>query len=526
MAISAVIQTLADIARTHARERAHKTAFIYGDRRISFGDLNERSNRVANGLRAAGVGARDRVAFLDKNSPEFFEILFGASKLNAVTVPVNWRLAPDEAAYIVNDSEAKVLVIGGEFLPLLTAMRPKLTLVREVLVAGGTWPEDSFNYEGWLSAQSDVDPGTALASDDVALQLYSSGTTGVPKGAMLTNANCAAFLAGMLSLLSVGADSVSLVAMPLFHVAGGLWALFGFHAGLTSVLEREVNPARLIQVIERHRVTHAVLVPAVLQFMVQLPGAENADFSSLEYMLYGASPISEEILRASMRTFDCKFLQIYGMTETTAGTVALRPEDHDPDGPGSHRLRAAGKPIADYGVRISDPESGMDLPVGEVGEILVQSPQNMKGYWKLPEETARTLLAGGWLRTGDAGYLDGDGYLFIHDRVKDMIISGGENVYPAEVENALMAHPGVADVAVIGVPSEQWGETPRAFVVRAAGSDVAEEELMEFARARLARYKCPSSIEWRDTLPRNATGKLLKKDLRAPYWEGRERQVN
>jgi acyl-CoA synthetase (AMP-forming)/AMP-acid ligase II len=268
-----------------------------------------------------------------------------------------------------------------------------------------------------------------------------------------------------------------------------------------------------------------VLVPAVIQFLLATPDVADTDFSSLDLIVYGASPISEEVLKGAIRTFGCRFMQAYGMTETTGGVVLLPPEDHDPDGPNAHRLRAAGKAGPGCEVRVVDPEGLDDVPVGSVGEILIRSPQNMKGYWMMPEATAETILPDGWLRTGDAGYLDDDGYVYIHDRVKDMIISGGENIYPAEVENCLMSHPGVADVAVIGVPDERWGETPLAIVVRTPDTDVGADEIIAYARENLAHFKCPTSVDFADELPRNPSGKLLKKDLRAPYWEGRNRAV-
>ena len=243
-------------------------------------------------------------------------------------------------------------------------------------------------------------------------------------------------------------------------------------------------------------------------------------------MAYGASPISTQVLADSLRVFGCGFMQVYGLTETTGAVTGLFPEDHDPDGPRAHLLRSAGKPLGGVEIRIVDAATGSDAGVNEVGEIWVRTPQNMKGYWNLPEETAKTILEDGWLRTGDAGYLDADGYLYIHDRVKDMIVSGGENIYPAEIENVLMAHPSVADAAVIGVPSERWGETPKALIVRAAGADPSEQELIDYCRERLAKFKCPTSVDWVEVLPRNPSGKILKKDLRAPYWEGRSRLVN
>jgi long-chain acyl-CoA synthetase len=313
--------------------------------------------------------------------------------------------------------------------------------------------------------------------------------------------------------------------MPLFHIGGGGWALVGLYHGCPMVLVRELDPAALVRIIADEKVTHGFLVPAVLQFMLMVPGVQDADFSSLQMILYGASPISVQVLAESIRTFKCKFVQAYGLTETTGAIVSLPAEDHDPDGPHAHRLRSAGKANLGVEIRVVSVETGEDMPEGEVGEIWCRTVQNMKGYWNLPEETAKSMPGDGWFRTGDAGYLDRDGYLYIHDRVKDMIVSGGENIYPAEIENVLMAHPAVADVAVIGVPSERWGETPKALVVRAAGTEVTEAELIAYCRERLAGYKCPSSVDWVEVLPRNPSGKILKKDLRKPYWEGRDRMV-
>jgi long-chain acyl-CoA synthetase len=520
------IRTVADIIREHGRARPDVAAVIYGERTLTYGDFDDRANRFANGLAAEGVGPQDRVAYLDRNAPEFVDAMFGAAKVAAVLCPVNWRLAPPEAAFIVNDSEATVPVVGEELLPMLDAMAPELTTVKKTIVVGDDPSGRCERYDDWLARQATTDPGATSTPDDVSLQFYSSGTTGRPKGVMLTNGNLFAGVDANNTSLRFGADSVNLVVMPTFHVAGGAWALMGLYNGVPNVLMRDVDPAAIVRVIPEYGVTHTVLVPAVIQFVLMVPGVDEADFSSMEVLVYGASPISEEVLTKAIRTFGCDFLQAYGMTETTGGCVLLPPEDHDPDGPNAHRLRAAGKPGPNTEVRVVDAATFEDVPTGEVGEIVIRSPQNMKGYWHMPQATAETILDGGWLRTGDAGYLDADGYVYIHDRVKDMIISGGENVYPAEVENALMAHPDIADVAVIGVPDERWGETPKAIVVRAPGRDVSAEDVIAFARGRVAHYKCPRSVDFVDALPRNPSGKVLKKDLRAPYWEGRERAVN
>jgi long-chain acyl-CoA synthetase len=518
------IETVSDIIRVHGADRADKTALVLGERTVTWEQLYRKACRVANLLAAAGVGNQDRVAFLDKNGIEHFEVFYGAALLNAVCVDVNWRLAAPEIEYIVNDSQAKVFVVGPDFVPVLDAIRANLTSATTVLVIGGT--DDSVDYEAAVAAHPDTDPGVASASGDVAFQLYSSGTTGRPKGVMLSNANFFGLLPMAKEIWELSSDSVNLVAMPLFHIGGGGWATAGMYEGCTSVILRELDPVALIKMFGDLKITHAFLVPAVLQFMLMVPGAEEADYSSLEVFVYGASPISEDVLARSVRMFQCKFWQAYGLTETTGAVVNLPPADHDPDGPNRHRLRSCGVAGPGVELRIVDTDTLRECEVGEVGEIWIRSPQVMKGYWNMPDETDKSITADGWFRSGDAGYLDADGYLYIHDRVKDMIVSGGENVYPAEVENVLMGHPAIADVAVIGVPHDKWGETAKAIVVRKPDVEVTEQEIIDFARERLARFKCPTTVDWADMLPRNPSGKILKKDLRAPYWEGRSRNVN
>ena len=267
-----------------------------------------------------------------------------------------------------------------------------------------------------------------------------------------------------------------------------------------------------------------MFVPAVLQFLLMTPGVEDTDFSSLRMITYGASPISEKVLVASMERFGCDFAQAYGLTETSGGVVLLHPEDHDPGGPRAHRLRAAGRPVPGVELRIVTAD-GSSAPTGEIGEVWIRSPSTMTGYWNKPDATTDAITPDGWFRTGDAGRLDDDGYLYIEDRVKDMVITGGENVYPAEVESVLMSHPSVADAAVIGVPDERWGETVKAIVVPAPGVTADADELIAWCRERLAGYKCPTSVDWAEMLPRNPSGKILKRELREPYWGDRERQV-
>jgi len=517
------IASTADVIRTHARERGDRDAIVQDDLRMTWAELDQVSNRVANALREAGVGEHDRVAFIDKNGHEYFEVLFGAAKLNAVTVNVNWRLAPPEVAWIVDDAEAKVFFFGEEFADTVDKIRGDVPTVTRFVCLGR---DDRFeSYETWLS-DDDTDPGVQPEGSDVAFQLYSSGTTGLPKGVMLSNDNLFALLPDASETWGFNEDMVSMVAMPLFHIGGSGWAMAGMFNGGTSVIVREIDPGALIDIIGRERITHAFLVPAVFQFMLMMPNVNEGDYSSLDMLVYGASPITEEVLAASVKTFGCRFAQAYGLTETTGAIVTLPPEDHDPEGPNRHRLRSAGKPNGNVEIKIVDPDTFEEVPTGQVGEIITRSNQNMVGYWKNEEGTKAAFVHGDWFRTGDIGYLDEDGYLYIHDRVKDMIVSGGENVYPAEVENALMKHPAIADVAVIGVPDDRWGEVGKAMVVKAPDQDVTEDEIIAFARQHLAGFKVPKSVDFIDAIPRNPTGKMLKKDLRAPFWEGRERKVN
>jgi acyl-CoA synthetase (AMP-forming)/AMP-acid ligase II len=515
------IRTIADIVETHARQTPDAVAMHFRDRATTYRELDLRARRVANGLAAEGLGPQARVAILDKNSDTFFEILFGAAKRNQVLVSVNWRLAPPEAAYIINDARSEILFVGPEYEALVESILPSIPTVKKIVALGGAHPRWE-SYEAWRSRQSDADATVFSADDDVAIQLYTSGTTGHPKGAQLTNYNFMGLLPSAVEQWgNWDASVVSLVAMPLFHIGGTGYALVGFYVGAKNVILREVIPSEILRLIAAHRVTQTFVVPAVILFLLQCPEIASTDLSSMKLVIYGASPIAVDLLRQALQTFPCGFAQVYGLTETTGAFTYLRPEEHDPAN--DRILRSCGKVLKGVEVRVVDGD-GRPLPPGQVGEIIIRSVQNMKGYWNLPEETAKAIRDG-WLHTGDAGYFDEEGYLYIHDRVKDMIISGGENIYPAEVESALFGHPAVADVAVIGVPDPKWGEAVKAIVVRKKGAEVTPEELIAFARERIAHYKAPKSVDFIDALPRNPSGKILKRELRQPYWEGRQSQV-
>jgi acyl-CoA synthetase (AMP-forming)/AMP-acid ligase II len=520
-ALTTAPQSIADITRLHARTLGATPAVVFQGRTTTYAALDRAASRVANGLIASGIRPQARVAHLDKSDDTFFELFFGTAKANAVTVSVNWRLAPPEILHIINDAEAEILFVGAEYFPVVEKIRAELKTVRTVIALNGSHPRFE-SFAPWRDRHGADDPMLPIAGDDVAMQLYTSGTTGLPKGAQLTNHNLLHLLPTWTPEWHLGPGVRNLVLLPMFHIGGAGWALAGLYAGCTNYVMREVVPAEILALIQEQRVEIVIFVPAIILFLVQAPQIRETDLSSLKLIVYGAAPIPAELLRQALQVFPCGFQQVYGLTETTGAITLLPPKDHDPDNP--KKLMSCGYAQKGVELRILG-DDGKACAPGQVGEIAVRSPQVMKGYWKLPEASARAMRDG-WFLTGDAGYLDEEGYLYIFDRVKDMIVSGGENIYPAEVESALFGHPAVADVAVIGVPDERWGETVKAVVVRKPGAEIGPAELINWARERIAGYKLPRSVDFIDALPRNPTGKILKRELRKPYWEGKERQVN
>jgi acyl-CoA synthetase (AMP-forming)/AMP-acid ligase II len=496
------------IGRHAAGQDGARIAYWTPRRTWTFAELWDAAARAASALEREGVGRGDRVACLTKHTAECVALALGACRLGAVCMPINWRLAPPEIDYIVRDGRAGFMLADKAF-----AACAKVSVQTE-------------EFARWIAGHPARAEGPPPSPQDTALQLYSSGTTGLPKGVELTHANLMAGLANAIpeAVGYRGGADVMLNALPTYHIAGvGIGLLTAMRGG-KSVLYPDFDPAAAVAAIAEHRVTHAFLVPAMIQFMLASPGAAAADYSSLRGVSYGASPISEKVLVDALRTFKCDFMQLYGLTETAGAITVLAAQDHDPDGPRRRLLRSAGKPIAGVELRVLAPGSAAPCAEGEVGEICIRSPQNMKGYWG-NEAATRAAFVEGWFRSGDAGYLE-DGYLFLHDRIKDMIVSGGENIYPAEVENALMQHPEIADGAVIGVPDERWGEAVKACVVLKPGAQADAARIIEFMRARIARYKCPKSVDFLESIPRNPTGKILKRVLREPYWRGRERRIN
>ncbi|MFN2099198.1 fatty acid--CoA ligase [Altererythrobacter sp. MF3-039] len=521
-------QTIGDLIRHQARELGDQSALSFEGDHLSFRELDEGSNRAANALLSLGVERGDRISYLGKNSHLYFQILAGAAKIGAVMTPVNWRLAKPEVIYVLNDCQAKVLFIGPGFDEQVAAIEDKLEHITKIIGAEGPVGEYP-GYPEWRDEFDDTDPHVPITVDDDAIQLYTSGTTGYPKGAVLTHGSIFSSRMNerddpdLMDWQRPVDGEVSMVAMPCFHIAGTGFGLSALFAGSSSVVLSEYDPTQALDLIENYNISKIFMVPAAIQILLNHPRVGEVDFSNLKYIFYGASPIPLELMKQAMDVLGCGFVQMYGMTETSGTIVTLNPEDHDPKG--NARMRSVGTPLKDVEIKVID-EEGNDVPTGTIGEIATRSPKNMKGYWNRPEASEETIDKEGWLRTGDAGYLDEDGYLYIQDRVKDMIISGGENVYPAEVENALYAHPKVADVAVIGIPSEKWGEEVKACVVVKPGEELSEAEIIAHARENIAGYKCPKSIDFIPALPRNPSGKILRKDLRAPYWDGKARNVN
>ncbi|TQC50005.1 long-chain-fatty-acid--CoA ligase [Rhodococcus sp. WS4] len=502
--------------RDHAAERPGAPAVTWGDTTLTYAQLDWRTNRIATALSALTTDG-GRVGALLRMRTEGAETFVAAAKSGRVFVPLNWRLPVAEAAAIAVDAEIEVLIVESEFRAAADAVREALPHVVVVLLDaadGDALPPRMWMWDRLLTSGTATDPGLGDDPDAAVLQLYTSGTTGLPKGVVSTHRNLHNQPDGQ-QIYHWKPDSVALDAMPLFHIAGAGWLSTCLSAGVHVVLLGTFDAAEVAGLVARHRITHAFLVPSTIHMLLDLPDLDRVDVSSLELVAYGSSPITTTLLRRAIDRLGCGFVQRYGMTETTGSVTALAVEDHDPTGPRAHLLRSAGRPMPGVEIDIRDVVTGARLPVGESGEIVCRSRNNVAGYWRRPEATAQLLTDDGFLRTGDAGHIDEEGYLFVTDRVKDMIITGGENVYPVEVESVLAEHPAVAEVAVVGVPHRTWGESVTA-VVRLVDPAVVpdEQELIAFTAERLASYKKPREIVFVAELPRGASGKILKRTLR------------
>ena len=516
-----VDSTFIDHLASFATRTPDAPAISFRGQSMSWATLDDRARRHAAAQRAAGLTAGDRIGYLGKNHRACLEAVYGARYAATVCTVVNWRLAPAEITYVIKDAEIKLLFVSKEFQSVVDGIRNELPALTTVVVVDDDGPT---GYEAWLSAAEPLQDVTQPKLSDPWIQLYTSGTTGFPKGAVLSYESQKTHADALRETFGLSTESVNMVPMPLYHVGGISWFLVGASLGGNSVVIEEMTPSGLLDDIAKYRVTHAFIVPAVIAMLLQVPDFKERDLSSLKYVLYGASPIPLPLLRSALASFTCEFGQVYGMTEMAGVITILDPESHR-DESVVHRLTSAGRAIPSAEIRVVDPTTREEVPTGTKGEIIVRSRQRMIGYYGKPEAT-EAAFDGQWYRSGDVGHFDEDGYLYVSDRIKDMVISGGENVYPAEVERVLVEHPKVREAAVIGVPSSKWGETVKGVVALEPDSTISEAEVIAYCREQLAGYKCPTSIDFLEALPRNATGKVLKKDLRAPYWKDQNRQVS
>jgi acyl-CoA synthetase (AMP-forming)/AMP-acid ligase II len=508
-----------------AREQPNAPFAEQAGCRLTYAEAAAATGRLANALIAAGLHVGDRVAVLARNCVEYVLLYFAASKAGAVAIPLNIRLAPPEWAYILEDACPRVIFASLPYLAPLDGLRERLAFIEHWVAIGEGRHAGWEPLAAWTSADGPTHAMPAVGSAADVLQLYTSATTGHPKGAVLTHAAVTANIAQVGAAIQLQPGERSLVVAPLFHAAAVPSTFTPVAQGGCLVIQEEFKPAEVVRALSEERIAFAVLVPAMIQAcLTAVPDAGARRYDALRLIYYGASPIAEVTLRRALEVFRCGFIQSYGLTEATQALTFLTPADHEralTERP--ELLLSAGRAAPATELRIVD-AADRPLPPGETGEIVARGPQLMRGYWNKPEETAEALR-GGWLHTGDVGSLDADSYLYVKDRLKDVIVSGGENVYPRVVENVLAEHPAIADAAVIGVPDARWGESVKAIVVLRPGWAASEEDIIGFCRQYLGGFEVPRSVEFVDALPRNPSGKVLKRVLRERYWAGQPRRV-
>jgi long-chain acyl-CoA synthetase len=505
--------TLGDIARSGARTYPDAEAVVFENTRLTYREFDDRTSRLANALLKLGAARGDRIAILAENTHKYLEVYLGVAKAGLVTTPLNFRLSQDELAHILNDSEARLVLVGDGCEPAAVGLLSKATMVRTWI--GLDYEFGRHSYENLLADAANADPLVPIGEHELAVLMYTGGTTGSPKGVMLSHRNVLAAMHGLCEQNQFTALDVTCMVLPLFHVS--FWpALCCLMVGGKVVVVRRPEISRIFNAIQQERCTHLNAVPTIYGWMISSPELDLCDISSVRLMSYAGSPMPETVLRKCIARFGNILAQGYGLTEAAPAVSELMPEDHVLIGPRAKLLRSVGRSLPGVEVKVVN-ESGAPLKPGQAGEVAVRGANVLMGYWKNPELTAEKLRDG-WLHTGDIGFLDEEGYIYLVDRKADMIISGGENVYPKETEGVLYGHPAVQECAVTSAPDDVWGERVQAVVVLKKGAAATEKELIEFCKSKLAGYKCPKKIEFWEGLPKTTVGKILRKDVKAKFW--------
>jgi acyl-CoA synthetase (AMP-forming)/AMP-acid ligase II len=502
-----------------------RPAVIFEGKKYSFSELSERANRLANALLSLGIEKGERVAILQVNCNQYVEAYYAVAKIGAIFVPLNFRAKRDELVHMLNHSESSILFVGQRYLEMVNDMRSELPLIKHYISIDSK-QEGMLYYEDMLASVSDEEVFTDIADDDITMLMYTAGTTGLPKGVPLTHNSFTLYLLENVAPADLEIEETNLLTMPLYHVAGVQAMLAATYGGRSLAMMRQFEVNEWLETVQLERANRAMLVPTMLKRVIDHPDFNKYDLSSLKVITYGAAPMPFEVIKKAIELFPgVNFINAFGQTETASTITTLGPEDHIIEGTEEEKEKklgrltsSIGRPMPDVEMKIID-EQGNDLPPGEVGEIVALGPRVMSGYWKDAEKTAKTLTKDGWLRTGDMGYTDEEGYFYLAARADDMIIRGGENISPEEVENALYTHPAVEEAAVIGVPDPEWGQQPRAIVVLKEGEAATADELIEYCRERMSSFKRPRSVVFVDELPRTSTGKVLKRVLREQYGE-------
>jgi acyl-CoA synthetase (AMP-forming)/AMP-acid ligase II len=504
-----------------------RTAMVCEDETRSYAQLQERVNRLANGLRSLGVSKGDRVAVMAVNSMPYVETYYASARLGVTFVPLNFRAKREEIAYMVNNSGASVLFVGERYLELAADIKPQMETIKH-MISMDAKAEGMANYEELLAAHEPEEIFTDVDEMDPTIIIYTSGTTALPKGVVLTHLGMSVYVTNTAEPADPAAEDVDVlvVSVPFCHVAGATTMLSSVWSGRKLVILPQFDPEGWLKAVHTHRVTHSFVVPTMLKRIMDHPEFDKYDLSSLQLLAYGAAPMPYEVVTKAVGVFSCGLMNAYGQTESTSSLTYLGPDDHViPDGPPEERelklrrLRSVGKTMDDVTVSILDPE-GNELPIGQEGEIVAKGARIMSGYLGRDEETGEAMR-GGWLHTGDVGWKDEDGYLFITGRTKDLIIRGGENIAPGEIEAVLDQHPAVQEAAVIGVPDVEWGEEIKAVIILQPGQTVAPDDLTTFVKGRLASFKAPKYYDFVQEMPRNYLGKVLKTDLRKQHGEAK-----